>query len=131
VAALSGLAAALTSPATARATVERTIWDGVYTAEQADRGQVALNQRCAACHKDSEWSTPTFISRWSGRPILTLYDNIRLTMPYNSPARLSRELYSDIVACLLRLNGAPPGNEPLPSDAEGLEQIAVTPRPDR
>ena len=28
----------------------RTVWDGVYTAEQADRGKALYTQSCAACH---------------------------------------------------------------------------------
>ena len=128
---MSAVVAAATGLAQTRETAEKTIWDGVYTSEQADRGQLALQQRCTACHADSEWSSATFINRWAGRPILTLYDNIRLTMPYNAPARLSREQYSDIVASMLRLNGAPPGDVPLPDDVEGLQRIAVTPKGDR
>ena len=128
--AISAVVAATTGLATQN-TVGKTIWDGVYTSEQADRGQLALQQRCTACHADGEWSSATFINLWAGRSILTLYDNIRLTMPYNAPAGLSREQYSDIVASMLRLNGAPPGDAPLPSDIEGLQQIAVTPKADR
>ena len=71
--------------------VGKTIWDGVYTSEQADRGRLALQQQCTACHADSEWSSAPFINRWAGRSILTLYDNIRLTMPCNAPGALSRE----------------------------------------
>ena len=127
-AAMSAVVAAAPGRAQTRDGVGRTIWDGVYTSEQADRGQLALQQRCTACHADSEWSSATFINRWAGRPILTLYDNIRLTMPYNAPAGLSREQYSDIVASMLRLNGAPPGDAPLPNDVDGLRHIAVTPK---
>ena len=128
---MSAVVAAATGLAQTRDTAGRTIWDGVYTTEQANQGQLALQQRCTACHADSEWSSTTFINRWSGRPILTLYDNIRLTMPPNAPASLSREQYSDIVAAMLRLNGAPPGEVPLPHDVGGLQQIAVTPKEDR
>jgi len=130
-ASISAVVAATTGLAQTQNTVGKTIWAGVYTSEQADRGQLALQQRCTACHPEREWSSATFINRWAGRPILTLYDNIRLTMPYNAPAGLSREQYSDIVASMLRLNGAPPGDVPLPSDIEGLQQIAVTPKADR
>jgi hypothetical protein len=130
-AAISAVAAAAMGLAQTPDTGGKTIWDGVYTSEQADRGQLALRQRCTACHADSEWSSATFINRWAGRSIVTLYDNIRLTMPYNAPAGLSREEYSDIVATMLRLNGAPAGEVPLPSDVEGLQHIAVTAKQNR
>ena len=28
----------------------RSVWDGVYTAEQAKRGEALYGQHCAACH---------------------------------------------------------------------------------
>ena len=31
----------------------RSVWDGVYTQEQAQRGQSSYNQYCMACHGGS------------------------------------------------------------------------------
>ena len=30
----------------------RTVWDGVYTDAQAERGRAAYQQSCAACHRE-------------------------------------------------------------------------------
>ena len=68
-----------------------------------------------------------FIRVWSGRPIHQMGENLRMTMPYDSPGRLSAQEYSDVVAYMLELNGAPAGDTELPADVEGLMQITVTP----
>jgi mono/diheme cytochrome c family protein len=103
-----------------------TIWDGVFTASQADRGEQVARANCFSCHGQREWATPTMIPIWSGRPIRDFYENLRATMPYDSPGRLTRQEYADVLSYILELNGAPPGDTPLPSDEEGLAQIQVT-----
>ncbi len=107
--------------------VAATIWDGVFTSAQANRGQETAQAVCFACHSQSEWTNPMFIRVWSGRPIHQMWENLRMTMPYDSPGRLSAQEYSDVVAYMLELNGAPAGETELPADAEGLMQITVTP----
>ena len=104
-----------------------TIWDGVFTSAQADRGQETAQAVCFACHSQSEWTNPMFIRVWSGRPIHQMWENLRMTMPYDSPGRLSAQEYSDVVAYMLELNGAPAGDTELPANADGLMQITVTP----
>ena len=34
----------------AQAPKPRTVWDGIYTDAQAERGQLAFNQSCTNCH---------------------------------------------------------------------------------
>ena len=108
--------------------VGATIWDGVYTVEQADRGADTARTVCFACHSASEWTTPMFIRVWSGRPIHQMWENLRMTMPYDSPGRLTAQEYADVVAYMLELNDAPAGDTELPSDADGLRRIRVTTR---
>ena len=108
--------------------VGATIWDGVYTAEQADRGADTARTVCFACHSASEWTTPMFIRVWSGRPIHQMWENLRMTMPYDSPGRLTAQEYADVVAYMLELNDVPVGDTELPSDADGLRRIRVTTR---
>ena len=105
-----------------------TIWDGVYTVEQADRGADTAGTVCFACHSASEWTTPMFIRVWSGRPIHQIWENLRMTMPYDSPGRLTAQEYADVVAYMLELNDVPAGDTELPSDADGLRRIRVTTR---
>lgn len=103
-----------------------TIWDGVYTADQAERGAETAETNCYACHSDSEWENPMFIRVWSGQPLHGMWENIRMTMPYDAPGRLTPQEYSDIVAYMLELNDVPAGETELPGDAEGLQRIQVT-----
>jgi len=105
---------------------ERTIWDGVYTEAQATRGQRAVQQNCGTCHSPTEWSTSVFISSWSGRSVGDLHSQIRNTMPFDSPGRLTPQQYADIVAYILKLNDVPAGSRELPSDEDGLRKISVT-----
>lgn len=104
----------------------KTIWDGVYTEAQATRGQKAAQQNCGACHSPTEWSTSMFIRSWAGRSVSELHTRIRSTMPMDSPGRLTPQQYADIVAYMLKLNKVPSGKTELPSDADGLNKIAVT-----
>jgi cytochrome c1 len=45
--------ALLGAMAIAQDTTSRSVWDGVYTQEQAQRGQSSYNQYCMACHGGS------------------------------------------------------------------------------
>lgn len=105
---------------------DRTIWDGVYTEAQATRGQRAAQQNCGSCHSPTEWSSAVFITSWTGHSIHELHSHLRSTMPFDSPGRLTREQYSDIVAYMLKLNDVPTGTQELPSDEEELQRIEVT-----
>jgi len=107
-----------------------SIWDGVYTDAQATRGLAVAQAACLSCHSANEWSTPMFLTVWSGRPVIDLYENLRMTMPYDAPGRLTREEYSEIVAYMLSLNDAPTGDAELPSDPEGLSEIILSPSAD-
>ena len=69
-----------------------------------------------------------FIRVWSGRPIHQMWENLRMTMPYASPGRLTAQEYADVVAYMLELNNVPAGDTELPSTADGLMRITVTNR---
>lgn len=119
------LAALVAQPGEAQSR-EKTIWDGVYTTEQAARGQQIAQQNCTACHSAAEWTGPSFLGVWSGRPVRELHLMIRSAMPMDGPGRLSPQEYTDIIAYMLRLADVPAGETELPADDEGLGQINVT-----
>ena len=104
-----------------------TILDGVYTEEQAGRGENLAQANCWACHSSSEWSNGRYVGLWAGRSVGTLFDDLERTMPYDEPGRLTREEYSDLIAYIFSLSDVPAGDVPLPSDADGLAQIQVVP----
>jgi mono/diheme cytochrome c family protein len=111
----------------------RSVWDGVYTEEQANRGQGLYNQHCASCHADTltggEMSPPLaggdFLANWNGLTLGELFDRIRTTMPQNKPGKLSREVNADITAFILNFNKFPSGKTELPHATEFLKEIRI------
>lgn len=113
--------------------VAPTIWDGVYTAAQAERGQAAYNEKCTFCHGATLGGTgeapglagPEFLSNWNGLTAGDLFERIRTTMPFDAPASLSRDSYADIVAFILKSNGLPAGAKDLDRRTEVLQGIKM------
>ena len=111
-----------------------TIWDGVYTDEQAARGMRTYEQECAACHLDDlmgDGIAPSlvgssFFFRWSDLSVSDMFTAIRTTMPQGAPASLSPRGYADISAYLLQKNSVPAGANELPTDTDELEEITIT-----
>ena len=123
-------AAQSTPPAT------RTIWDGVFTQAQADRGRDQYRQSCASCHKADllgesaapPLAGPEFSQRWVGSNVDDLLTTIRRSMPQDAPDSLGTPAYVDLVSYLLSVNGSPTGANDMPLEAAGLKQIQFTAR---
>ena len=113
--------------------VQRSVWDGVYTTEQARRGQVRYTEICASCHGETlaggESAPPLaggeFLSNWNTLTVGDLFDRTRSTMPQNKPASLSREANAEIMAYLLSANQFPAGKAALPQNSEVLKEIRI------
>jgi mono/diheme cytochrome c family protein len=106
-----------------------TVWDGVYTSEQAARGKVVYEQNCADCHSTGEAPTlfgGTFMRRWFEDSLNSVYTKMRSQMPLNTPGSLPEAAYLDILSFVLAENGFPAGAEPLTSNAQRLTGILVT-----
>lgn len=110
----------------------RSASDGVYTAEQAARGEALYDEQCASCHGPIRAFAPemaallgdhTFRARWQGRPLGELFDLIRGTMPQDAPGSLSSAQSAELVAYILSGNRKPAGPTPLADDAERLGRI--------
>ena len=114
----------------------RTVWDGVFTEEQAIRGQQVYKQSCSVCHQDDlqgKYDAPAlvgaaFTSRWTGSTADDIVQTIRASMPQDAPNSLGAAGYVDIVAYILKANGSPAGAAELPTDRAALKEIQVTPR---
>jgi len=109
----------------------RSVWDGVYTLDQAKRGALKSGL-CTSCHGDGfvgggsvELAGPEFLSRWEGRTVGDLFDLIRLTMPDDDPGSLPREQYADLVAYILAVNKFPNGSTEIGTSIEPLKQIRI------
>jgi sugar lactone lactonase YvrE/mono/diheme cytochrome c family protein len=113
----------------------QTVWDGVYTDAQAERGKPLYNKHCASCHAELMSGGETapalaggdFLSNWNGLTVGDLFDRIRTTMPLGSPGKLSREVDSDITAYVLKFNRFPAGAKDLDQRSEVLKQIHIDP----
>jgi mono/diheme cytochrome c family protein len=111
----------------------RTVWDGIYTEEQAARGEKLYAERCGKCHGDTlggqeaapPLTGPTFYSNWEGENLEALLDRIRTTMPQDKPGSLSRAQNADILAHLLHAGSFPAGPMPLDGQAGALSTVTI------
>ena len=130
--------ASLAAPSQSPAPPPQTVWDGVYTDAQQQRGDPIYARECSTCHgenlKGGEGSPPLvgadFLASWSGRTVADLFDKIRLTMPAppEQPGKLSPQETADVLAHMLRANGFPAGSRELSSDAGPLRAIRIVAR---
>ena len=118
--------------AAAGAQATRTVWDGVYTEEQASRGEALYGERCVRCHGTTlaggtdgagPLVGPTFQGNWNGVTLGAMVDRIRSSMPLDKPMSLSRQQTADLVAYILSANKFPAGKAELARQAEILNQI--------
>lgn len=126
-------AAAVGAPLDARQApaASRSVWDGVYTLNQAKRGALKSGL-CTSCHGDGfegggapQLVGPEFLEQWEGRTVADLFDLIRLTMPDDAPGSLAREEYADLVAYILAVNKFPTGASEIDTSIEPLKQIRI------
>jgi mono/diheme cytochrome c family protein len=110
---------------------QKTIWDGVYTLEQAGRGEKVYGEQCAQCHGETlsgvESAPPLtgdqFNNNWEGLALSDLFDRIRTTMPQTAPGTLSRAQNAEVVAHILKVGGFPAGEKPLDGAQGALTNI--------
>jgi len=111
----------------------RSVWDGVYTKAQAQRGQAVYQQECAKCHGQNlaggEAAPPLtgaeFLKNWNGKTAGALYERTRKTMPSDDPGNLSTRQYADLVAYMLGANEFPAGEKELDRDPASLNEIRI------
>jgi len=109
----------------------RTVWDGVYTEEQAKRGAVLFDRECAGCHgPDGEGggmapalAGAAFYANYDGQTVGDLFDRNRTTMPVGKEGQLSAQQNADITAFMLQVNKFPAGTTELASQSFALKQI--------
>ncbi|MGB7219257.1 MAG: c-type cytochrome [Vicinamibacterales bacterium] len=112
----------------------RSVLDGVYTREQAVRGQKDYDIFCASCHAADLGGTnsgdsgapplrgETFMAGSDANALFTL---IRTNMPREAPAGLSDRQYLDVMAYLFQQNGFPAGSDELTVNVERLRSIKI------
>lgn len=121
-----------------RAQAPASVWAGVYTEQQAKRGEASYKKECASCHGDSlegngqseraeklaralpPLSGDVFKGNWNGRPLSDLLDKMKRTMPRDDPGTISLKENADILAYMLKFDGFPSGKADLPADPSQL-----------
>jgi mono/diheme cytochrome c family protein len=97
----------------------RTVWDGIYGADQAMDGKTLFDAKCASCHgadlAGTDQTPPLtghiFMTNWS-------------TMPQNDPGSLNNKQVADVVSYILSVNQFPAGTT-LPNDPTLQNQINI------
>jgi quinoprotein glucose dehydrogenase len=109
--------------------------DGVYTADQAKRGEAIYKEQCATCHGDNlEGSGPMpplagkdFLANWQGKSVGDLFEKTHTTMPATAPGTLTPAQAAEITAHMLAVGQYPAGQTELDSKIEVLSQITIDP----
>jgi len=120
-----------TPPVQETTTSAQSVWDGVYTEEQAKRGNAVYTAECERCHgaglEGADMAPPlaggNFVGNWNGQKLSELFERIRVTMPDGNPGKLTRQQTADVVAYLLSAGKIPAGQTELPTDLAKLTQI--------
>jgi cytochrome c len=134
-----GIALAFTAVvAGAQAVKPVSVWSGVYTATQNQRGQALHTDVCAMCHGprlngagQSEMppspaiAGTTFLRKWAGRNVAALFIYVRQTMPTDTPGTLTEQQVVDAIAHMLAVSKVPAGDRELPSDLKALANIVI------
>src|SRR5262245_47180715 len=99
---------------------ERTLNDGIYTDQQAMRGQTLYEKRCAACHGANlagrtgpPLTGDDFLSNWDTHPLLDLANKILKTMPRDDTPALTPQESADLLAYILQSGKFPGGRAEL------------------
>jgi len=115
----------------------RTVWDGVYTDAQAERGRASYQQACIACHREDlrgDNTAPSlvgesFLFLWGDMEIGALSARIQKVMPPERPGSLPAQTYIDIIAFILQNNAFPSGTTELEPDPQAQHILISASRP--
>jgi S-disulfanyl-L-cysteine oxidoreductase SoxD len=109
-----------------------SVWNGVYTAPQAERGRAVYEMRCARCHatdlrgvNGSSLAGEGFLLHWEGRTVERLVRKIRETMPPEGAGTMTDRETVDTVAYLLQQNRYPDGSNELALEPATLAGIQI------
>jgi quinoprotein glucose dehydrogenase len=110
-----------------------SVWQGVYTKAQADRGRASYFAACASCHGaqlQGDTDAPdlagnAFLKRWNDRSVGALFSFVESQMPVGRPRSLGAAGYADVVAHILASNGLPDGENELSANGTALDKIMI------
>src|SRR5579883_2194820 len=112
----------------------RSIWDGVFTDDQAERGHIQYDTRCAECHGDElegdlveapALAGSEFLWKFNGSTLDHIFERVHRDMPLTNSGTLSRKVSAELVAYMLKQSGLPAGTNELPGDEHMLKSIRI------
>lgn len=114
---------------------KRTLWDGVYSLEQTERGAKIYAEHCITCHAANMRGGAgarsiigiEFQFRWKDKSMAELFDTVRTKMPPGNPGQLSEQQYIDVLSTILAANGFPTGaDRELTTNTEALKELLIS-----
>ena len=112
-----------------------TVWSGVYSEAQAERGGKRYADQCATCH-GAEMTGGAgvpglagveFLFGWNNKSLADLLEYLKQNMPPTQPGALSDSQYAEVIAAMLKANKFPPAaSGEMPTDRAGLGPIRIT-----
>ena len=120
-----------------RAQAGASVLAGVYTEEQAKRGEAVSTKLCVSCHGPDLTGGEAgpalvgleFLGNWTGLTAGDFYDRVNATMPADAPGTMTPQQTSDVAAYVLKLNKFPAGQTELPTDLAALKTIKIEGQP--
>ena len=111
----------------------KTVWDGVFSKEQAERGAATYKSACSECHGNDlagDGFAPAlaggeFMGNWNDLSVGDLFERIRISMPPSGPSSVTPAQKADIVAHLMNQNKFPAGTVELEAKTEALKLIKI------
>jgi S-disulfanyl-L-cysteine oxidoreductase SoxD len=108
-----------------------SVWDGIYTGEQAVRGEAGYRKNCASCHgqklegkgQNPPLAGSDFTSNWNGMSVGDLFEKMQVSMPADRPGKLGMDENAEILAYILKFNKFPAGAKELPASADALRGV--------
>jgi mono/diheme cytochrome c family protein len=98
---------------------------GVFTPEQAARGEQIFTQACASCHGVEEHTGAALQVKWASQTLGDVFQQLSTTMPPASPGSLNPDGYASLLAFFLSRSGYTPGESQLSADLGTLRGIQV------
>lgn len=108
-----------------QATTSRSVNAGVYTDDQATRGEQIFKNNCSSCHYQTEFTGDEFVKRWADKPLFELFELVSDSMPEDRPGSLPTQQYADALSYFLKLNKYPTGATELEGSAEAMKDILM------
>ena len=111
-----------------------TVWDGVYTEAQAERGAARYETTCGMCHGADMAGAPgvpglvgiEFLFFYNEKTVADVFDYVKMNMPPGQQGSLTDQQYADVVAAMMKGNGFPASDTAeLSADLQALAQVVI------